>query len=42
MDQGKSAMVTLDDENAKTHGQPLFQGSLPKLKPEQQGPQPQK
>ena len=42
VDQGKSAMVTLDDENAKTHGQPLFQGSLPKLKPEQQGPQPQK
>jgi cell division protein FtsB len=41
VDQGKSAMVTLDDENAKTHGQPLFQGALPKLKPEQHAP-PQK
>jgi len=37
VDQGRSAMVTLDDENAKTHGQPLFQGALPKLKPEQHG-----
>ena len=29
VDQGKSAMVTLDDENVKTHGQPLFQGAFP-------------
>lgn len=33
LDQGKMALVSLDDENAKTHGQPLFQAALPKLTP---------
>jgi len=31
VDQGKLALVSLDDENAKTHSQPLFQAQLPKL-----------
>ena len=35
VDQGKMAVVSLDDENAKTHGQPLFQAELPKLTPSQ-------
>ncbi len=35
VDQGKMALVSLDDENAKTHGQPLFQAALPKLTPSQ-------
>jgi anti-sigma-K factor RskA len=35
VDQGKMALVSLDDENAKTHGQPLFQAQLPKLTPSQ-------
>jgi hypothetical protein len=35
VDQGKMALVSLDDENAKTHGQPLFQAPLPKLAPGQ-------
>jgi anti-sigma-K factor RskA len=35
VDQGKSVLVSLDDENAKTHSQPLFQAQLPKLTPSQ-------
>jgi len=35
VDQGKMALVSLDDENAKTHGQPVFQAQLPKLVPSQ-------
>ncbi|MFL5311325.1 MAG: hypothetical protein ACJ79H_12815 [Myxococcales bacterium] len=35
VDQGKMAVVALDDENAKTPGQPLFQAALPKLTPSQ-------
>jgi hypothetical protein len=35
VDQGKLALVSLDDENAKTQGQPLFQAALPKLAPSQ-------
>jgi anti-sigma-K factor RskA len=35
VDQGKMALVSLDDENAKTPGQPLFQAQLPKLAPGQ-------
>jgi cell division protein FtsB len=42
VDQGKTAMVALDDPNAKTHGDPLFQAALPKLTPEQHGAPPQK
>ena len=42
VDQGKMALVSLDDENAKTHGQPLFEAQLPKLNPSQHAsPQPQ-
>jgi hypothetical protein len=33
VDQGKSVLVAIDDENAKTPGQAVFQGSLPKLTP---------
>lgn len=40
VDQGKMALVSLDDENAKTHGQPLFQAPLPKLTPSQHGAPP--
>jgi anti-sigma-K factor RskA len=35
VDQGKMALVSIDDENAKTQGQPLFQAALPKLTPSQ-------
>jgi cell division protein FtsB len=35
VDQGKSVLVSLDDENAKSPAQPLFQAALPKLKPSQ-------
>ena len=35
VDQGKSVMVSLDDENAKSPGQPMFQAALPKLTPSQ-------
>ena len=35
VDQGKMAVVSLDEENAKTHDQPLFQAALPKLTPSQ-------
>lgn len=35
VNQGKRALVSLDDESAKTHGQPLFQAALPKLTPSQ-------
>ena len=35
VDQGKMALVSLDDENAKTQGQPLFQAALPKMTPTQ-------
>ena len=35
VDQGKSLVVALDDENAKSPGQVLFQASLPKLTPSQ-------
>jgi len=35
VDQGNMALVSLDDENAKTPGQPLFQAQLPKLSPSQ-------
>jgi hypothetical protein len=35
VDQGKMALVSLDDENAKTPGAPLFQAALPKLAPGQ-------
>jgi hypothetical protein len=33
VDQGKTLLVSLDDENAKTPGQVVFQASLPKLTP---------
>jgi Ni/Co efflux regulator RcnB len=33
VDQGKTALVSLDEENAKTHGAPVFQAQLPKLTP---------
>src|SRR5262249_11716377 len=42
MDQGKTAMVAIDDPSSKTHGQPLFQAALPKLTPEQHAAEPQK
>ena len=42
VDQGKTAMVSLDDENSKTQGQPLFQAELPKLTPRQHGAPPEK
>jgi hypothetical protein len=35
VDQGKMALVSIDDENVKTHGPPLVQGQLPKLTPTQ-------
>jgi hypothetical protein len=35
VDQGKSMLVAIDDENAKTPGQIVFQASLPKLTPSQ-------
>ena len=35
VDQGKSVLVSLDDDNAKSPGQPLFQAALPKLTPSQ-------
>jgi hypothetical protein len=35
VDQGKMAMVSLDDENSKTHGAAVFQAQLPKLTPMQ-------
>jgi hypothetical protein len=35
VDQGKSLLVSLDGDNAKTPGQVLFQASLPKLTPSQ-------
>jgi hypothetical protein len=35
VDQGKTALVSLDDEHAKTPGQALFQAALPKLAPSQ-------
>ena len=31
VDQGKSVLVAMDDQNAKTPGQPVFQASLPKM-----------
>jgi hypothetical protein len=33
VDQGKSMLVSLDDDNAKTPGQVIFQAPLPKLTP---------
>src|SRR6267143_1906094 len=35
VDQGKMALVSIDDENVKTHGPPLLQVQLPKLSPTQ-------
>ena len=35
VDQGKMALVSHDDENAKMHGQPLFQAALPRPTPSQ-------
>jgi hypothetical protein len=35
VDKGKSVLVSVDDENAKAPGQPLFQAALPKLTPTQ-------
>ena len=37
VDQGKTLLASLDDENAKTHGAPVFQAQLPKLAPVQHG-----
>jgi type II secretory pathway pseudopilin PulG len=42
VDQGKTAMVSLDDGSSKTNGQPLFQAALPKLTPRQHGAPPEK